>query len=220
MVSILNHSSFSLSLILSLCSYLLSLHLHLPFSISTSSLLSRHTSMDAIGRTVEALRVGGIIGDVIDFFTPCIAMKVTYSSTDVGNGYELSPATLQGKPRVLISGCDMRDTFTLIMTDPDAPSPSNPNLREHLHWMVTDIPGDTAASFGTEIVSYEAPRPNIGIHRFVFVLFMQRGRQTIIPPDSRDRFSTRKFSQENDLGSPVAVLYFNARRENAPRRRR
>lgn len=31
--------------------------------------------------------------------------------------------------------------------DPDAPNPSNPTLREYLHWMVTDIPESTDDSF-------------------------------------------------------------------------
>lgn len=74
-------------------------------------------------------------------------------------------------------------------------------------------------STGREIVSYETPKPVIGIHRYVFLLFKQRARQSVRPPVSRDHFNTRIFSQENDLGSPVAVVYFNAQRENASRRR-
>lgn len=72
---------------------------------------------------------------------------------------------------------------------------------------------------GREVVSYETPKPVIGIHRYVFVLFKQRGRQTVKPPSSRDCFNTRSFSQEYGLGSPVAVTYFNAQRETAARRR-
>ena len=74
-------------------------------------------------------------------------------------------------------------------------------------------------STGREMVSYEVPRPNIGIHRFVFLLFKQKGRQTVNPPLSRDGFSTRKFAQENQLGLPVAAVFFNCQRETAARRR-
>ncbi|MBA0674627.1 hypothetical protein Goari_016212 [Gossypium aridum] len=70
------------------------------------------------------------------------------------------------------------------------------------------------------MVNYEMPRPNIGIHRFVFLLFKQKGRQTVRSiPSSRDRFDTRKFAEENELGVPVAAVYFNAQRETAARRR-
>lgn len=64
------------------------------------------------------------------------------------------------------------------------------------------------------------PKPVIGIHRYVFVLYKQnRGRQTVKPSVSRDHFNTRKFAVENGLGSPVAAVYFNAQRETAARRR-
>jgi phosphatidylethanolamine-binding protein len=72
---------------------------------------------------------------------------------------------------------------------------------------------------GRELVSYESPKPYIGIHRFVFVLFKQKGRQAVPPPSSRDYFSTRRFAADNDLGLPVAAHYFNAQRETAARRR-
>jgi hypothetical protein len=69
-------------------------------------------------------------------------------------------------------------------------------------------------------VSYETPKPVVGIHRYVFILFKQRGRQTVrAPPASRDCFNTRMFAGENGLGLPVAAVYFNAQRETAARRR-
>lgn len=69
------------------------------------------------------------------------------------------------------------------------------------------------------MVSYESPRPNIGIHRFILVLFRQKSRNAVSAPSSRDRFNTRQFAEENDLGLPVAAVYFNAQRETAARRR-
>ncbi|KAL5716830.1 CEN-like protein 2 [Ranunculus cassubicifolius] len=172
-----------------------------------------------MARVREPLIVGRVIGDVIDSFTPTIKMCVNYNcNNEVYNGHEFYPSAVTIKPRVEIQGADMRSFFTLVLTDPDVPGPSDPYLREHLHWIVTDIPGTTDATFGREVVSYEMPRPNIGIHRFVFVLFKQKRRQTINPP-SRDRFNTRKFAEENELGLPVAAVFFNAQRETAARRR-
>lgn len=68
-------------------------------------------------------------------------------------------------------------------------------------------------------MSYEAPKPVIGIHRYVFVLFKQRARHSVNPPASRNHFNTRSFAEENGLGLPVAAVYFNAQRETACRRR-
>nr|ADO64261.1 KSN [Rosa chinensis var. spontanea] len=172
-----------------------------------------------MARISEPLVVGRVIGDVLDYFTPNTKMIVTYSTKLVFNGHELFPSAVTAKPRVEIQGGDMRSFFTLVMTDPDVPGPSDPYLKEHLHWIVTDIPGTTDVTFGREMVSYEMPRPNIGIHRFVFVLFKQKRRQSVNPPSSRDHFNTRSFAAENDLGLPVAAVYFNAQRETAARRR-
>ncbi|KAG7017448.1 Protein SELF-PRUNING, partial [Cucurbita argyrosperma subsp. argyrosperma] len=58
--------------------------------------------------------------------------------------------------------------------------------------------------------------------RSFFTLVMtdpDKRRQTVSAPSSRDHFSTRIFAAENDLGDPVAAVYFNAQRETAARRR-
>ncbi|KAL3647357.1 mRNA-capping enzyme subunit beta [Castilleja foliolosa] len=171
-------------------------------------------------RPLDSLSVGRVVGEVVDNFEPCVKLVATYNTNkQVCNGHELMPSVITAKPRVEIGGVDLRAAYTLVMTDPDVPGPSDPYLREHLHWIVTDIPGTTDASFGREIVSYETPKPVIGIHRYVFVLFKQRARQSVKQPGSRDYFNTRRFAEENDLGSPVAAAYFNAQRETASRRR-
>ncbi|CAI0398268.1 unnamed protein product [Linum tenue] len=175
-----------------------------------------------MGKVVsDPLEIGRVIGDVVDSFNPSVKMKVTYNSTkQVFNGHELFPSAVTLKPKVEVLGGDLRSFFTLVMTDPDVPGPSDPYLREHLHWVVTDIPGTTDATFGREVVSYEMPRPNIGIHRYVFLLFKQKSRgQTTSSSCSRDNFNSRRFARDNQLGLPVAAVFFNAQRETAARRR-
>ena len=67
---------------------------------------------------------------------------------------------------------------------------------------------------GQEVVCYESPRPTAGIHRFVFVLFRQLGRQTVYAPGWRQNFNTRDFAELYNLGLPVAAVYFNCQRES------
>ncbi|KAB1203204.1 Protein HEADING DATE 3A [Morella rubra] len=65
-----------------------------------------------------------------------------------------------------------------------------------------------------EVVFYESPRSTMGIHRFIFVLFRQMRRQTIIYSTVwRQNFNARGFVEIYDLGLPVAAFYFNCRRE-------
>ncbi|XAR66215.1 hypothetical protein NMG60_11012364 [Bertholletia excelsa] len=175
-----------------------------------------------MSRITEPLTVARVIGEVVDDFNPSVIITVIFNpNRQVTNGLMLIPPIIAARPRVEIGGEGMRTAYTLIMTDPDAPSPSDPYLRNiSTGMMVTDIPGTTDVTFGREVVSYESPRPVIGIHRYVFILFKQRARQTVGPPPSRDHFNTRNFSEENGLGLPVAALYFNAQRETAAVRRR
>lgn len=73
---------------------------------------------------------------------------------------------------------------------------------------------------GTEVVCYESPRPVLGIHRVVFLLFQQLGRQTVYAPGWRQNFSTRDFAELYNLGLPVAAVYFNCQRESGTGGRR
>ncbi|XLR66260.1 hypothetical protein HN51_008785 [Arachis hypogaea] len=107
-----------------------------------------------------------------------------------------------------------------VAVNPDAPSPSDPSLREYLHWLITDIPATTGPCFGNEVVAYESPRPTLGIHRIVFVLFRQLGREKIYAPGWRQNFNTKEFAELYNLGSPVAALYYNIQRENGSGGRR
>lgn len=87
-----------------------------------------------MSRGRDPLVVGRVIGDVLDPFTRSIGLRVTYNNREVNNGYEMRIAQVMNQPRVEIGGEDLRTFYTLVMVDPDAPSPSGPNLREYLHW--------------------------------------------------------------------------------------
>lgn len=171
---------------------------------------------------VDPLVVGRVVGDVVDLFVPTVAMSVRFGTKDLTNGCEIKPSVAAAAPAVQIAG-RVNDLFTLVMTDPDAPSPSEPNMREWLHWLVVNIPGGTDPSQGEEVVPYMGPRPPVGIHRYVLVVFQQKARVAAPVPGAdqavRARFSTRAFAERHDLGLPVAAMYFNAQKEPANRRR-
>lgn len=73
---------------------------------------------------------------------------------------------------------------------------------------------------GNEILPYVGPRPPIGIHRYILVLFRQKGPLGLVDqPASRANFNTRLFAAQLDLGLPVATVYFNSQKEPASKRR-
>ncbi|XP_054804939.1 protein FLOWERING LOCUS T-like isoform X2 [Prosopis cineraria] len=154
------------------------------------------TMRSIVPRENESLVVGGVIGDVLDPFTSSISIRVTYSNhREVINGLELKPSHVASPPRVDVGGDDLRTFFTLIMVDPDAPNPSNPSMREYLHWLVTDIPATTGPSF--------------------------EGRQMVDAAEwRRQNFNTRDFAMLSNLGPPVAALFFNCQRQSGSGGRR
>lgn len=59
---------------------------------------------------------------------------------------------------------DPNEYYTLIMTDPDAPSRESPKFREWHHWLVVNIPGNNIGQ-GEEKTGYfgAAPPANTGM---------------------------------------------------------
>ncbi|VAI25852.1 unnamed protein product [Triticum turgidum subsp. durum] len=161
---------------------------------------------------VDPLVVAQVIHDVLDPFTSTVPLSIGYNNRLLLRGADLRPSAVVSKLRVDVGGNDMRLLYTLMLVDPDAPSPSHPTLREYLHWMVSDIPGTTGVSFGQELVVYERPEPRSGIHRMVFVLFQQLGRGTVFAPDMRHNFSCRNLARQYHLNI-VAATYFNCQME-------
>nr|QLM05589.1 FT-like PEBP family member protein [Saccharum hybrid cultivar R570] len=167
----------------------------------------------------DPLVMAHVIQDVLDPFTPTIPLRITYNNRLLLASAELKPSAVASKPRVDVGGNDMRAFYTLVLIDPDAPSPSHPSLREYLHWMVTDIPETTSVNFGQELVFYERPDPRSGIHRLVFVLFRQLGRGTVFAPEMRHHFNCRSFARQYHL-SVATATYFNCQREGGSGGRR
>ncbi|XP_078446511.1 protein FLOWERING LOCUS T-like [Wolffia australiana] len=168
----------------------------------------------------DSLYLCRVIGDVLQPFSISVSLRVNYSNRLIINGMSFKPSTLARRPVVQIGGTDMRTFYTLVMVDPDVPSPSNPTLREYLLWLVSDIPATTTAEFGKELLSYQSPTPSSGIHRVIFVLFQQPRREMIFPPTFRQQFNTGDFAQQYNLGLPVAALFFNCAREGGSGGRR
>ncbi|KAL2461706.1 Protein MOTHER of FT and TF 1 [Abeliophyllum distichum] len=168
---------------------------------------------------LEPLVVDRVIGDVVDMFVPSVSMHVYYGAKHVTNGCDIKPSMAAVPPRVTISGHPAQ-LYTLVMTDPDAPSPSEPTMREWVQWIVTDIPGCTNVARGRETLPYVSPRPTVGIHRYILVLFQQKLELgELVPPVTRSHFNTRAFAQELNLGMPVATVHFNAHKEPLNRKR-
>ncbi|XBI80285.1 hypothetical protein VPH35_089499 [Triticum aestivum] len=97
------------------------------------------------------LVVGNIVGEIIDPFDASAVLRLFYNNREMTSGSGLRPSQVAREPTVQITGSRGRNEtalYTLVMVDPDAPSPSNPSKREYLHWLVMDIPEGGDVSHG------------------------------------------------------------------------
>uniref|UniRef100_A0A146ZDP1 Phosphatidylethanolamine-binding protein 1 n=1 Tax=Fundulus heteroclitus TaxID=8078 RepID=A0A146ZDP1_FUNHE len=62
--------------------------------------------------------------------------------------------------------------YTVIMVDPDAPSPKNPKMGPWLHWIVHNITKENPK--GSTGCLYFGPSPPRGIHRYVTLIYKQK----------------------------------------------
>lgn len=154
---------------------------------------------------------------------PKLTLTITYpddKSVELGN--ELAPKQVRATPSVKYEGS--KDAYyTLIMTDPDAPSRKNPVAREFNHWLVVNIPGSDVEA-GETLTAYlgSGPPKDTGLHRYVFYLFQQPGKLDFSGEAKHDKFdgnrknfSTAKFVEKYKLGEAVAGNFYQAQYDDS-----
>ncbi|CAL8466753.1 g6289 [Coccomyxa elongata] len=168
------------------------------------------------------LTAAGVIPDVLTGVDPVNGLKldIKYGDTPVtSKGVRLPRSEVSAVPSIQVTDLlgnvlsklklQPSSSYTLILSDPDAPSPAMPTSHEFLHWLVTNAP-DGDISQAQVVLPYVPPTPPAGVHRYVFSLFQQpNGAAIDVPtPASRARFNTQNFAAQYNLGEPVAAAYF------------
>ncbi|CAO0798493.1 unnamed protein product [Mucor circinelloides] len=170
----------------------------------------------------SSLEKVGLIPDVIpSAISPSTLLKVDYtkSSKDVALGNNLTPQETSETPDVFFVAPDQSAFYTLLMTDPDAPSAQDKKFGPWRHWVVTNISGtDVSKSLKkaeNQHTPYIGPGPgeNSGTHRYTFLLYQQsNGVQKFKPMEheqreQRRKFDIRGFESENQL-ELISVNFF------------
>jgi phosphatidylethanolamine-binding protein (PEBP) family uncharacterized protein len=120
------------------------------------------------------LREEEIVPDVLQTLPDVDLLSVSYSEglkADLGN--ILTPTQVKDKPKIVYDAEDGVH-YTLLMTDPDAPSRREPSRREFRHWLIVNIRGSDISK-GETVFDYigSGPPKDTGLHRYVFLLFKQ-----------------------------------------------
>lgn len=150
---------------------------------------------------------------------PTSLLTVTYpAGVTVNGGAELTPTQVKDVPQLSWT-VETGALYTVVMTDPDAPSRKEPKFSEWRHWLVTDVPGSDVAS-GDVISDYVGSGPPLetGLHRYVLLVYKQPGKLTVDESlrktknqaNGREKWSVQKFAEQHGLGTPVAGNLFQA----------
>ncbi|XP_039441961.1 protein D2-like isoform X2 [Culex pipiens pallens] len=159
-----------------------------------------------------------IVPEVVDEAPDCW-LRVSYKSgREAEGGNRLTPTQTRSIPSITFNAND-RSFYSLIMTDPDAPSRDDPKHREFVHWIVGNIQGNDLERADT-IVEYfgAAPPKGTGLHRFVFLLYEHSERLDFANEPRLSRncrnprryFSTKNFARKYGLTNLWAGNYFQA----------
>ncbi|XP_066277212.1 phosphatidylethanolamine-binding protein homolog F40A3.3-like [Branchiostoma lanceolatum] len=165
----------------------------------------------------EAFKKHEVIPDVIDK-APSNVLELSYGAVKIEQGNVVTPTQVKDRPTVLNWPAEEGALYTLIKTDPDAPSRAEPKFREWHHWVVVNIPR-TDWSKGEVLTDFvgAGPPPKTGLHRYVFLVYKQPGKlecdEERLPNTSgknRGGWSARNFVKKYNLGDPVAGNLFQA----------
>ncbi|KAI0989606.1 hypothetical protein GJ496_007015 [Pomphorhynchus laevis] len=134
-------------------------------------------------------------------------INITYGRKRVTNGLLLSKEETQIAPRIELCIHPSR-LYTLIMIDPDAPSPENPKLGPWLHLYRYNI--SIANPGGIDAFSYSGPAPPQGTHHYVFILFRQRNGPVYPSVSSPTNFPLIQYIQRYQL-EPRSILFYRVK---------
>ncbi|KAJ8027426.1 Phosphatidylethanolamine-binding protein-like F40A3.3 [Holothuria leucospilota] len=157
-----------------------------------------------------------VVPDVLSATPPGVAEVTWPSGVKAELGNVVTPTQMQDIPQVSWD-TESGALYTVIMTDPDAPSRSKPKYREWHHWLVHDVPGLDLSKGKTHAAYIGAgPPKGSGLHRYVILIYKQPGPLTIEEPAKprstagRASWKANDFAAKYNLGSPVAANFVQA----------
>ncbi|XP_065298022.1 protein D1-like [Dermacentor albipictus] len=173
-------------------------------------------------------RAAGLEKDLSLGAAPVALLKVAYETTSVTINGTLTPQQTAEVPAVaLVGAVNCVPPFSLVMLDPDAPSPKHPTLRSWLHWMVVNAKSTRRLDKGEVAMPYNGPTPpeGSGPHRYVFLAFCQGGKRMEVMKFQRRRrkkFHLKNFLKKIGNAVPFGGTFFYAEnvgmRKSPPKR--
>eukprot|EP00124_Ichthyophonus_hoferi_P005767 Ihof_evm2s945 gene=Ihof_evmTU2s945 len=151
---------------------------------------------------MSVLKDTEIVPDMFPEAFEAPSLTFNYGAIVGSTGGELTPLQVKSVPQIVIPNAEADSLYTLVFSDPDAPTRSDPTMREFLHWIVINIPGGNLNK-GHTVAEYigSLPPPNTGLHRYVFAAFKQTG---LIDPASEKVLLANASTVQSRVGFKVA----------------
>ncbi|GBM89915.1 OV-16 antigen [Araneus ventricosus] len=138
-------------------------------------------------------------------------MQIEYKGQPVTCGNLLTPNVTRERPTVIDYKADVKKLYTLIMFDPDAPTPQNPTSANFVHWLMENIPENLVIN-GDTVYAYSPPSPPVRSdpHRYIFLIYEQPNREMLNDDFGTERavFNLGEFVKDRHLKGPIAGNFF------------
>lgn len=183
--------------------------------------------MDA--QTKQKLQAHRVIPDILPLPPKAVAQvfwPVSSQEPDIEAelGNAICPKEVEVQPQVKFPAAE-KQLFTIAVIDPDSPSKLKPSNGQWLHWLVTNVPGSSTKepeiSKGNVLVEWEGPKPaeGTGLHRYILVVFEQKGKTDAAKVANRAKFDVMKWAKLNGKGAwnLLAANYWQSSSTTAPR---
>ncbi|KAF9258751.1 PEBP-like protein [Marasmius fiardii PR-910] len=172
---------------------------------------------DPLSAVVSALKREQIIPDIIpEDFSPSVLFSIIYpSGKEAILSTELTREEALEEPQINFTPMNVSDeaagdststegetTYTLVMTDPDAPSRAEPKFRQFRHWVITGLKSPAKTTTETEnLIASKTklsttpyrppgPPPGSGLHRYTLLLFQEPKGGVSIPEGAKEYGAT------------------------------
>jgi phosphatidylethanolamine-binding protein (PEBP) family uncharacterized protein len=142
-----------------------------------------------------------------------IILNTTNGYIQIPNNTEIDFSEIQSTNPFVTFDTMPNTYYTLIMVDPDAPSPKCAHYRWVLHWLVVNITNFKNMD-GDVVANFMSPNPpaGSGLHRYEFYIFKQKSKLNVDKITDRHSFNFNNFVSVYSLGKSIAKTMFKTSR--------
>ncbi|KAG2137948.1 PEBP-like protein [Suillus clintonianus] len=173
------------------------------------------------------MQQNGVIPDVVPAnpsFHPQALLFVIFPTGPALLGNTLNSTSSLTPPTVSFTPMKDEAIYTIVMTDPDAPTRENQTYGQYRHWLATGVRppkgvDDSAEFTQPDTTAYLSPNPpaGSGSHRYVLLLYREPSVNFTIPTDaiengsdfnSRRNWNATIFAASYDLELVAANFFY------------